>query len=158
MFHADRCRLGLRIHALVLLVGLSVAAACGGDEGQLHVLLEDPMSSVELEGARLDTTSKVEAAVLPLPSPARIQMRYVLENDASADDVVSQAVTKARKAGWVVPDPVDRKVQGSKVVASGRATIDVFVDQAAIPPRLVVLLELGWSAPPISQPAAPPAT
>lgn len=159
MFHANRGRFRLRIRALLLLVCLvAAAAACGGDEGQLHVLLDDPMANVELEGARLDTTSKVESVIAPLPTPARIQMRYVLEDKASADDVVGQAVTKARKAGWVVPDPVDGKVQGSKVVPSGRATIDVFVDRTAIPPRLVVMLELGQTNPIVTQPPAPPAT
>ena len=158
MFPADRRRSRLRIRALALVVTLMVATSCGGDEGNLHFLLDDPMSSAELDGARLDTTSKVESAIAPLPTPARIQMRYVLESDASADDVVGQAVTMARKAGWVVPDPVDGKVQGSKVVDSGRATIDMFVDRAAIPPRLVVLLELGQTAPivVVTQTTAPP--
>jgi hypothetical protein len=107
-------------------------------------LLDDPMAELRVDGASLDTVTQAEGTVdlTGTSTPTQVQLRYLIDGRSRPDDVIEAAVVAARQAGWSVPDPIDGRARGSKILAAGPATLEVFVDRTAIPPRLVVRLEV----------------
>ena len=119
----------------LVVAGCVTQVYCGFDVTYLPALRSDPMAEIGLPGAAVvRTDSDPYGMVLGKPSHAEIVTVYAIEDEASADQILDDAVEEAVAAGWEMSPAQldDRRFEGSKHFEVGTGTLTISLNRSGL--------------------------